>query len=97
MVVLAAGAAHTEFDLRAPTAASSFPPEKLHGLLKTALRFFNPEQMEKLSKLWMPVGGSAVIMGGTLHGCELAEFLTKRGRKVVIAHDGPASPNWARA
>jgi hypothetical protein len=30
-------------------------------------------------------------MGGTLHGCELAEFLTKRGRKVVIAHDGPQS------
>ena len=39
----------------------------------------------------MPVGKSAVIMGGTLHGCELAEFLVKRGRRVVVAHDGPAS------
>jgi thioredoxin reductase len=39
----------------------------------------------------MPVGKSVVVMGGTLHGCELAEFLTKRGRRVVIVHDGPAS------
>ena len=39
----------------------------------------------------MPVGKSVVIMGGTLHGCELAEFLAKKGRRVVIAHDGPAS------
>ena len=30
-------------------------------------------------------------MGGTLHGCELGEFLVKRHRKVIIAHDGPAS------
>jgi len=30
-------------------------------------------------------------MGGGLHGCELAEFLVKRGRRVVIAHDGPTA------
>ena len=30
-------------------------------------------------------------MGGTLHGCELGEFLVKRNRKVIIAHNGPAS------
>jgi 2,4-dienoyl-CoA reductase (NADPH2) len=35
------------------------------------------------------VGDSVVVMGGTLHGCELAEFLTKRNRKVVMVHDGP--------
>jgi hypothetical protein len=28
-------------------------------------------------------------MGGTLHGCELAEYLTKRKRKVVMVHNGP--------
>ena len=30
-------------------------------------------------------------MGGTLHGCELGEFLVKRHRRVIIAHNGPAS------
>jgi 2,4-dienoyl-CoA reductase (NADPH2) len=47
--------------------------------------------MQALTHLWMPVGRSVVIMGGTLHGCELAEFLVKRHRKVIIAHNGPAS------
>ena len=39
----------------------------------------------------MPVKKSVVVMGGTLHGCELAEFLVKRDRKVAIVHDGPES------
>ena len=65
--------------------------EKLHGRLKLALRFFSAGRLERLTRLWMPVAKSAVVMGGTLHGCELAEFLVKRGREVVIAHDGPAS------
>jgi pyruvate/2-oxoglutarate dehydrogenase complex dihydrolipoamide dehydrogenase (E3) component len=39
----------------------------------------------------MPVGKSAGVVGGTLHGAELTEFLTKRKRKVVMVHDGPES------
>ena len=40
-------------------------------------------------KIWIPVRKSVVVMGGELHGCELAEFLVKRRRKVTIVHDGP--------
>jgi 2,4-dienoyl-CoA reductase (NADPH2) len=32
----------------------------------------------------MPMGKRVVIIGGSKHGCELAEFLVKRGRKVTI-------------
>jgi len=32
----------------------------------------------------MPIGKRVVIIGGGIQGCELAEFLTKRGRKVTI-------------
>jgi pyruvate/2-oxoglutarate dehydrogenase complex dihydrolipoamide dehydrogenase (E3) component len=39
----------------------------------------------------MPVGKSVVVMGATLHGCELTEFLAKRGRRVVLVHNGPDS------
>ena len=91
VLVLAAGAVHTTFDLPGAGNGKVIQTEKLHGMLKTALRFLSPAQVERLSKWWMPVGKSVVILGGKLHGCELAEFLTKRGRQVVIAHDGPAS------
>ena len=32
----------------------------------------------------MPIGKRVVIIGGGKQGCELAEFLVKRGRKVTI-------------
>jgi pyruvate/2-oxoglutarate dehydrogenase complex dihydrolipoamide dehydrogenase (E3) component len=32
----------------------------------------------------MPLGKRIVIIGGAMHGLELAEFLVKRGRKVTI-------------
>jgi 2,4-dienoyl-CoA reductase (NADPH2) len=32
----------------------------------------------------MPIGKKVVIIGGAIQGCELAEFLIKRGRKVTI-------------
>ena len=95
VLILAAGAAHTPFDLpgatSGPTSRKFVKTEKLHGQLKLALRFFSAGRLERLTRLWMPVAKSVVIMGGTLHGCELAEFLVKRGRRVVIAHNGPAS------
>ena len=56
----------------------------LHRLLKFYLRFFSPRVLGWLTKLWIPVGKRVVIIGGGLHGCEIAEFLVKRGRKVAI-------------
>jgi NADPH-dependent 2,4-dienoyl-CoA reductase/sulfur reductase-like enzyme len=57
---------------------------KLHRMLKFYLRFLSPELLGKLTKIWMPIGKNVVIIGGGLQGCELAEFLVKRGRKVTI-------------
>ena len=90
VLVIAAGAAHTAIDLPGVGGPSFVPTEALHGKLKLALKFFSPRSLARLTHLWMPVRRSVVIMGGTLHGCELAEFLVKRHREVVIAHDGPA-------
>ena len=53
----------------------------LHRRLKFALKFFKPETLRKLTKFYMPMGKSVVVIGGAIQGCELAEFLTKRGRK----------------
>jgi 2,4-dienoyl-CoA reductase (NADPH2) len=57
---------------------------KLHGMLKKVLRFLAPSTLSRLTKVWMPVGKEVVIIGGALQGCQLAEFLVKRGRKVTI-------------
>ena len=58
--------------------------EELHRILKFFLRFFGPATLRRLTKIWMPLGKKVVIIGGGIQGCELAEFLTKRGRKVTI-------------
>jgi len=56
----------------------------LHRRLKFFLRFLGPGVLRWLTRLWMPVGRRVVVIGGGLHGCELAEFLTRRGRQVTI-------------
>jgi len=35
----------------------------------------------------MPVGKRVVIIGGDIQGCQLAEFLVERGRKVTIVEE----------
>lgn len=46
--------------------------------------FLTPAIARRLTQWWMPVGKQVVIIGGDLVGCELAEFLAERGRKVSI-------------
>ena len=52
------------------------------GLLNSAAR------IRTLSKRWMPVGKRVVVLGGTLVGLELAEFLAERGRQVTVIEEG---------
>jgi 2,4-dienoyl-CoA reductase (NADPH2) len=48
------------------------------------MRFIPPRLLRPLTKVWMPIGKRVVVMGGGIHGCQTAEFLVKRGRKVTI-------------
>ena len=52
------------------------------------LPFLGPGIIRWLTKLWMPIGKRVVIIGGDIQGCELAEFLVKRRRKVTIVEQG---------
>jgi 2,4-dienoyl-CoA reductase (NADPH2) len=56
----------------------------LHRKVKPFLRLFGPRVLGWLTKLWLPIGRRVIVIGGGLHGCETAEFLIKRGRKVII-------------
>jgi 2,4-dienoyl-CoA reductase (NADPH2) len=60
------------------------PGAKLHSQLKGYLKVFSPKTMARLTKIWMPIGKRVVIIGSGIQGCELAEFLIKRGRNVTI-------------
>ena len=63
---------------------------ELHRMLKFFLRFLGPATLRRLTKIWMPLGKRVVIIGGGIQGCELAEFLVKRGRKVTIVDSADA-------
>ena len=62
----------------------------LHRRLKFFLRFLGPRILRWLTRFWMPIGKRVVIIGGGIQGCELGEFLVKRGRKVTIVDTAEA-------
>jgi 2,4-dienoyl-CoA reductase (NADPH2) len=51
--------------------------------------FLTPSTIRCLTRLWMPLGKRVAIIGGDFVGCELAEFLAERGRKVTILEGDP--------
>ena len=59
----------------------------LHRKMKIFLRFLTPRLLNWLTRFWMPIGKGVIVMGGLIQGCELAEFLVKRGRKVTIVEE----------
>lgn len=54
---------------------------RLSGLTKS------PEFVRQFTKFWLPMGKNVVVIGGSLVGLELAEFLAERGRKVTLLHE----------
>jgi 2,4-dienoyl-CoA reductase (NADPH2) len=56
----------------------------LHRQVKPFLRLFGPKMLGWLTRFWLPIGKRVVVIGSGLYGCETAEFLIKRGRKVTI-------------
>jgi 2,4-dienoyl-CoA reductase (NADPH2) len=56
----------------------------LRAGLDLALKVAAPSTLSKLTERWMPVGKTVIVMGGDIKAVQLAEFLTKRGRKVTL-------------
>ena len=88
VVILAAGGIDSTMNVPGVDKHNVVTGAKLHGQIKFYSRFFGPKTMAGLTKIWMPIGKRVAVIGGTIHGCELAEFLIKRGRKVTIIHSG---------
>jgi 2,4-dienoyl-CoA reductase (NADPH2) len=84
VLFLCAGGVPTVPEIRGIDRPNVISGGELHRRLKFFSRFFGPYTLRWLSKFYMPIGKTVVIIGGGIQGCELAEFLTKRGRKVTI-------------
>jgi 2,4-dienoyl-CoA reductase (NADPH2) len=86
VLIVAAGPVHDQLKIPGVERKEVKTSSDFHKLLKLALKVFSPPALERLTKIWMPVGKKVVVIGGAIHGCELAEFLTKRQRQVTIVH-----------
>jgi len=84
VVIVATGGIPTVPEITGINKRNVISAPALHRQLKFYLGFLGPRTLGWLTRFWMPIGKRVVIIGGGLHGCELAEFLVKRGRKVTI-------------
>jgi 2,4-dienoyl-CoA reductase (NADPH2) len=83
-VIIATGGVPTVPDIPGIDRPNVVSNAELHRKLKLYLRFVGPDTLRWLTKFYLPVGKRVIIIGGSLHGCELGEFLVKRGRQVAI-------------
>jgi 2,4-dienoyl-CoA reductase (NADPH2) len=89
VVFLAAGGTSTIPKIPGIERSNVVSGAALHRRLKLALKFFKPETLRSLTKLYLPMGMRVIVIGGAIQGCELAEFLTKRGRTVTVVEMKP--------
>jgi 2,4-dienoyl-CoA reductase (NADPH2) len=87
VVILAIGGVPTMPDIPGIDNAKVIDSSRMHGKLRTALRFLGPKSLERFTRFWMPVGKRIVIIGGAMQGCQLAEFLVKRGKQVTLVDE----------
>jgi 2,4-dienoyl-CoA reductase (NADPH2) len=88
VVIVAAGGNLTVPKITGIDKEKAITTPALHRKVKPYLRFLGPRTLGWLTKLWVPMGKRVVVIGGELHGCEVAEFLVRRKRKVTIVEKG---------
>jgi 2,4-dienoyl-CoA reductase (NADPH2) len=84
VVILAAGGVPTIPDIPGIKGKNVVNIDALRRQLKTYLRFFSPQTLRNLTKYYLPLGKNVIVVGGGIQGCQLAEFLVRRGRQVTI-------------
>jgi len=87
VIILASGGISITPDIPGIDNKNVVGKKQLYNSLSFFLRFMSPKTIRWLTKFWMPLGKRVVIIGGDIQGCQLAEFLVKRGRKVTIVEE----------
>lgn len=60
----------------------------LQAQSRVPMRFLGASFLDWATRITMPVGKRVVIIGGQMQGVQLAEFLIKRGRQLVVTETG---------
>ena len=84
VLIIASGGIHNVPEVPGINRRNVVTSHALHRRLKSYLRLFGPRVLRWLTNFWMPIGKRVVIMGGNIQGCQVAQFLVKRGRRVTI-------------
>ena len=90
VVIVATGGTLTVPEITGITKRNVVTTPALHGRVQPFLRLFGPRILGWLTKFWMPIGKKVVVIGSGLQGCEIEEFLIKRGREVTIVDTAEA-------
>jgi 2,4-dienoyl-CoA reductase (NADPH2) len=85
-VILATGGVLTAPELSGSAKAKKkvVTTPELHKRVKPFLHRFGPRFLGWATHYYLPLGKKVVVVGAGLHGMEVAEYLTKRGRTVTI-------------
>ena len=84
VVILATGGSPTVPEIPGIEKRNVLTSPELHRRLKFYLRYMQPAALRWLTRFYLPIGRRVIIIGTEKQGCELAEFLIKRGRKVTL-------------
>jgi len=87
VVILATGGMPSIPDIPGINNKKVLTSAELHNKVKPFLKVLGPKLLSLFTKVWIPIGHKVVIMGGLINGCEVAEFLVKRGRNVTIVEE----------
>jgi 2,4-dienoyl-CoA reductase (NADPH2) len=60
----------------------------LQARSKIPMRVLGPSFLDWATRILLPMGKRVVIVGGLMQGAQLAEFLIKRGRQVIMTETG---------
>jgi 2,4-dienoyl-CoA reductase (NADPH2) len=87
-VILAPGGIPTVPEIRGINRSNVVGIDDLHRKMKDDLELIEPSIMRWMAKYWESMGKSVLIIGGTIEGSGLAEFLVERCRNVTIVDKG---------
>jgi 2,4-dienoyl-CoA reductase-like NADH-dependent reductase (Old Yellow Enzyme family)/thioredoxin reductase len=91
VVIVAVGGAYSKPGIPGINNPIVVDNESMHSKLELGIRFINPLNLRDLTKFYLPLGQRVVVIGGEIHGIEMAEFLVERGRLVTLVDELPLS------
>jgi NADPH-dependent 2,4-dienoyl-CoA reductase/sulfur reductase-like enzyme len=96
-VILATGGIPAVPEIQGINRSNVVSIDGLYRGMKNDLELIEPSIMRGMSNYWDSIGKTVAIIGGTVPGCRMAEFLVEQCRNVTLLDDGKilgGEPLW---